>query len=102
MGRRGGKNVRHLRTSRTRSIANKAQFRGRNRKGGGGGAGRESASYTSYADVEKKNPLYEGYYNEFFDEKEREEMWAAMRRELPNSFRFTGSKGYGIQSPFKL
>jgi multisite-specific tRNA:(cytosine-C5)-methyltransferase len=27
-------------------------------------------------------------------EEEKEEFWTAMRRELPNSFRFTGSKGY--------
>lgn len=27
-------------------------------------------------------------------EEERQEFWAALRRELPNSFRFCGSKGY--------
>jgi hypothetical protein len=26
--------------------------------------------------------------------EEREQFWAALRRELPNSFRFCGSKGY--------
>ena len=39
---------------------------------------------------------YERYYNglNLVEEPEREEFWTALRRELPNSFRFTGSKGY--------
>jgi multisite-specific tRNA:(cytosine-C5)-methyltransferase len=28
------------------------------------------------------------------DEEERHDFWAALKRELPNSFRFAGSKGY--------
>lgn len=31
-------------------------------------------------------------------EDEREKFWEALRRELPNSFRFAGSKGYAAES----
>ena len=43
----------------------------------------------------KSNELYERYYNELgiFDEDQKDDFWTALRRELPNSFRFTGSKG---------
>ena len=48
-----------------------------------------------YQDISKENNLYERYYNEIgiLDEEERADFWAALRRELPHSFRFTGSKG---------
>lgn len=51
----------------------------------------------------KTNDLYEGYYNELglVGEEEREEFWKTLRRELPNSFRFTGSKGYHGQKFIK-
>lgn len=44
----------------------------------------------------KENEKLERYYNELgiIPEAEKAEFWDAMRRELPNSFRFTGSKGY--------
>lgn len=37
----------------------------------------------------------ERYYNELIDmsEEQKKEFWDALRRELPNSFRFCGSKG---------
>lgn len=50
----------------------------------------------SYGEVRKSNELFERFYNALNivpEGDERKEFWAAMRRELPNSFRFTGSKG---------
>jgi multisite-specific tRNA:(cytosine-C5)-methyltransferase len=49
--------------------------------------------------VEKANEKFESYYNALglVPEEENEEFWTTMRRELPNSFRFTGSKGYSQQ-----
>jgi multisite-specific tRNA:(cytosine-C5)-methyltransferase len=46
--------------------------------------------------VDKANEKFEGYYNALglVPEEENDEFWGTMRRELPNSFRFTGSKGY--------
>lgn len=48
------------------------------------------------APVIKENENLERLYTELaiVPEDEKEEFWAAMRRELPSSFRFTGSKGY--------
>ncbi|KAL8842916.1 MAG: hypothetical protein Q9170_000320 [Blastenia crenularia] len=52
----------------------------------------------NYDDVKKSNPRYEAYYNQIgiLDENEKDEFWEALRRELPNSFRFTGSKGHAL------
>lgn len=47
--------------------------------------------------MNKQNEQFERYYNELNivpEGEEREQFWAALRRELPNSFRFCGSKGY--------
>ncbi len=46
----------------------------------------------------KENKRLEEYYNTLTDlpEEERAEFWAALRRELPNSFRFCGSKGHAL------
>lgn len=59
---------------------------------GGGGAGIRR----DYSLVPKENPHLERLYNDLaiIPENEKEEFWAAMRRDLPSSFRFTGSKGY--------
>ena len=50
------------------------------------------------SDVEKNNVLFEKFYNELglLGEHEGSEFWTALRRELPNSFRFTGSKGQAL------
>lgn len=42
------------------------------------------------------NEKLERYYNELniVEGEERAVFWETMRRELPNSFRFTGSKRY--------
>ncbi len=46
----------------------------------------------------KENKRLEDYYNTLTNlpEEERAEFWAALRRELPNSFRFCGSKGHAL------
>jgi multisite-specific tRNA:(cytosine-C5)-methyltransferase len=48
--------------------------------------------------VAKENKRLEEYYNTLVDlpEEERAEFWAALKRELPNSFRFCGSKGHAL------
>ena len=50
------------------------------------------------ADVDRHNEKYERYYNELglVPNDDREDFWAAMRRDLPNSFRFTGSKAHAL------
>lgn len=50
------------------------------------------------ADVDRHNEKYERYYNELglVANDDREEFWVAMRRDLPNSFRFTGSKAHAL------
>jgi multisite-specific tRNA:(cytosine-C5)-methyltransferase len=52
----------------------------------------------SFEKVEKHNEKLERYYNGVLGlpEEERPKFWAALKRELPNSFRFAGSKGYAI------
>ncbi|MCJ1354866.1 MAG: hypothetical protein MMC33_004856 [Icmadophila ericetorum] len=76
------------------------KFRGGGREGGnrgreGGGRRPERATYT---EIPKENELYEFYYNELeiVSEAERDKFWTALRRDLPNSFRFTGSKGHAL------
>ena len=73
------------------SIADIVQFTGR----GGRSGQRDQRERVDYQELPKQNALYERYYNELGDvpEEEREEFWSALRRDLPNSFRFTGSKG---------
>ena len=71
------------------------QGRGRGRGGGGGGQHfRQRATRVGHDDVPKTNRLYEKYYTELglVEEAEYEEFWNTLRRELPNSFRFTGSR----------
>ncbi|MCJ1405722.1 hypothetical protein MMC11_008952 [Xylographa trunciseda] len=77
MGRRGGK---------------------RFQRGRGGGRGGQRPERADYQEVPKHNELYEKYYNDLgiVSPEERSEFWAALKRELPNSFRFTGSKGHAI------
>ncbi|KAJ5291974.1 Methyltransferase (Ncl1) [Penicillium angulare] len=77
MGKRGGKKF----------------GRGGNRGGGGGGDRR-----IAWATAERSNEKFERYYNEpeFIPDEEREEFWASLKRDLPNSFRFTGSRGHAL------
>ncbi|RAR00937.1 trna (cytosine-5-)-methyltransferase ncl1 [Stemphylium lycopersici] len=63
------------------------------RGGGGGGGGRDTRS-EPWSTIERKNELFESYYRMggFLDEAEFEDMWKALQADLPNSFRFTGTK----------
>ncbi|PMD47771.1 S-adenosyl-L-methionine-dependent methyltransferase [Hyaloscypha variabilis F] len=75
--------------------------RGRGRGGGGGGRGGRGGedNRVSFEKVEKHNEKLERYYNGVLgieDEEERYDFWAALKRELPNSFRFAGSKGHAL------
>ncbi|KAF7717147.1 Uncharacterized protein PECH_003995 [Penicillium ucsense] len=68
-----------------------------NRGGKGGGGGRAQRS-TNWQDIARTNEKLERYYNEpeFIPEEEKEEFWNAIKRDLPNSFRFTGSRGHAL------
>ncbi|KAF4534485.1 Methyltransferase [Lasiodiplodia theobromae] len=79
MGRRGGRGG--------------GRGRGRGSRGGYGGGSRGD-----WKEVEKHNVNFEKYYNELgiVPEEEREQFWTALKKELPNSFRFTGSKGHAL------
>ncbi|OAL06259.1 S-adenosyl-L-methionine-dependent methyltransferase [Phaeosphaeriaceae sp. SRC1lsM3a] len=69
-------------------------FRGKGRgRGGGGGGGRDTRT-EPWSDIPRKNELFESYYRMggFMEEAEFEEMWKALQTDLPNSFRFTGTK----------
>ena len=49
--------------------------------------------------MNKRNDKFERFYNTLDivpEGSEREAFWTALRRELPNSFRFTGSKGHAL------
>ena len=72
------------------TLAKSAKFRGS--RGGGG----QRPQRTDYTEVPKQNDLFEDYYNELsiVQNSELGEFWSALRRDLPNSFRFTGSRGY--------
>lgn len=69
---------------------------------GGRGARQGQTSWrqrsSTREDIERTNARYEAYYNglHLVDEAERDEFWNTLRRDLPNSFRFTGSKGQAL------
>ncbi len=95
MGKRGNQRV-HI--SGILEKRNADSFQGRGGRGGGRGRGRgggQRSQRADYDDIPKTNSLFEKYYNELnlVPDADRESFWDAMRRELPNSFRFTGSKG---------
>ncbi|KIV94881.1 hypothetical protein PV10_02602 [Exophiala mesophila] len=75
------------------------------KRGGHGGRGRGGGqnrpkpdNRTNKADISRNNEKFEQYYNELgiVPEESRSEFWDAMRRDLPNSFRFTGSKAHAL------
>lgn len=74
--------------------------RGRGKGRGPGGGGGQRPERADYQEVPKQNEFYEKYYDELgvVSTEERLEFWTALRRELPNSFRFTGSKGYALNT----
>lgn len=49
----------------------------------------------SYESIPNENALYEKFYKEsgFIPEEEWDDFWSALKRTLPTTFRFTGSKG---------
>ncbi|KAK5048518.1 hypothetical protein LTR84_005608 [Exophiala bonariae] len=73
---------------------------GRGRGGGGGGAGHRPRpdNRVNKGDIPRENEKFETYYNQLgiVKEEEKEAFWAAMRRDLPNSFRFTGSRAHAL------
>jgi multisite-specific tRNA:(cytosine-C5)-methyltransferase len=72
---------------------------GRGGRGGGGQRNFQPDNRVSFQNIDKRNEKFERYYNSIGllpDETERAAFWAALRTELPNSFRFTGSKGHAL------
>ncbi|KAI0541253.1 NOL1/NOP2/sun family protein [Xylaria digitata] len=55
-------------------------------------------AYRSYPDIPKNNEKLEAFYNSLLplEDAEKLEFWEALRRDLPNSFRFCGSKGHAV------
>ncbi|KAF5022264.1 hypothetical protein F66182_5703 [Fusarium sp. NRRL 66182] len=78
----------------------KKSFRGKNRRGGGGGRGGAQAGggWRDYPAVPKENEKLQRFYDTLLQlpEEEKQAYWEALRRELPNSFRFCGSKGHAL------
>ncbi|KAF2449344.1 S-adenosyl-L-methionine-dependent methyltransferase [Karstenula rhodostoma CBS 690.94] len=72
----------------------RGRFRGKNKGRGGGGGGARDTRTESWNDIQRKNELFESYYRMggFLEEAEFEEMWKYLATDLPNSFRFTGTK----------
>jgi len=70
----------------------------RGRGGGGGGGWHNQGGRADYKEIPKTNVKFEKYYNELgiVTNEEYKEFWQALRRDLPNSFRFTGSKGHAL------
>ncbi|KAI5463463.1 NOL1/NOP2/sun family protein [Mariannaea sp. PMI_226] len=78
----------------------KKSFRGKNRRGGGGGrgGGQSGGGYRDYPAIPKENEKFQRFYDTLLqqDDEEKAAYWDALRRELPNSFRFCGSKGHAL------
>ncbi|KAH8725096.1 hypothetical protein GQ44DRAFT_759812 [Phaeosphaeriaceae sp. PMI808] len=78
---------------RGRGGGGRKPFRGKGKGRGGGCGGRDTRS-EPWSEIPRKNELFESYYRRggFMEEAEFEEMWKALQTDLPNSFRFTGTK----------
>lgn len=80
----------------------KKNFRGKRKGGAGGGRGGGESGrgdgWRSYPTIKKENSQLEEFYNALIQlpEEEKAQFWEALRRELPNSFRFCGSKGHAL------
>ncbi|KAI9798238.1 MAG: hypothetical protein M1835_002724 [Candelina submexicana] len=70
----------------------------------GGRGGHRSGVRTDYQELEMENRLFEEYYNELgiLENSEKENFWTTMKRDLPNSFRFAGSKGHALSVQQRL
>ncbi|OAA68973.1 WD repeat containing protein 36 [Cordyceps fumosorosea ARSEF 2679] len=74
---------------------------GKNRRGGGSGRGGGHGggnTWRDYPPLKKENEHLENFYNTLLQlpEEEKQQFWDALKRELPNSFRFCGSKGHAL------
>ncbi|KAL9077256.1 MAG: hypothetical protein Q9157_003447 [Trypethelium eluteriae] len=72
--------------------------RGKKNKYNRGGRAGRGGNRTNAQELDRHNEKYERYYNtlQLVPEDEREAFWASLRQELPNSFRFAGSKGHAL------
>ncbi|KAL2820608.1 S-adenosyl-L-methionine-dependent methyltransferase [Aspergillus granulosus] len=75
-----------------------------NKGGRGGGGGGGGAQRQNWEEFPRSNERFENYYNSqgFIPEEEREIFWETLRKDLPNSFRFTGSKGHALSVQERL
>ncbi|RQM07807.1 hypothetical protein DH86_00000681, partial [Scytalidium sp. 3C] len=92
----------------TRQLPARAKIMGRGGKKGGRGGGKggrgggrgwgNGDNRVSFDKVDKHNEKLERFYNSVLGlpEEEKEDFWAALKRELPNSFRFAGSRGHAL------
>ena len=73
---------------------------GGGRGGGGGGGGARDSSWRSYPAIVKEHQNLQRFYDTLLQlpDEEKQQYWDALRRELPNSFRFCGSKGLVARS----
>ncbi|KAK6705755.1 hypothetical protein SNK05_009636 [Fusarium graminearum] len=79
----------------------KKSFRGKGKRGGGGGGrggARDGGGWRDYPAIPKENEKLQRFYDSLLQlpEEEKNAYWEALRRELPNSFRFCGSKGHAV------
>ncbi|KAI1133582.1 S-adenosyl-L-methionine-dependent methyltransferase [Nemania abortiva] len=76
---------------------NRGGRKGGDRKGGDNRKPRTD-SYRSCPEIFKNNEKLEAFYNSLLplDDAEKSGFWEALRRDLPNSFRFCGSKGHAV------
>ena len=84
------RNVGNVLTRTLSALTCKQAPRGGPRRNAGG----HSDERQPKRDVERHNERYRKYYDglDLVPEEEREAFWAYMKKDLPNSFRFTGSK----------
>ncbi|KAI0206501.1 S-adenosyl-L-methionine-dependent methyltransferase [Astrocystis sublimbata] len=81
---------------------NRGGRKGGDRKGGEASAKPYSKSrtdsYRTPGAIAKTNDKLEAFYNSLLplEDDEKAEFWETLRRDLPNSFRFCGSKGHAI------
>jgi len=71
---------------------------GKGRRGGDRDRDGGHRPYQSHPTLIRENAKLQEYYDTLLQlpEEERAEFWAALRRDLPNSFRFCGSKGHAL------
>ncbi|KAF4513377.1 hypothetical protein G6O67_000653 [Ophiocordyceps sinensis] len=76
-------------------------FMGKNRRGagaGGRGGGQPGGGWRDRGVMVKENEGLQNYYDTLLQlpDEEKQQYWDALKRELPNSFRFCGSKGHAL------